>query len=96
MLDICLNGHSTVKEAKMLDSDECPVCEGTGNDPEPCGCTCIAEGRPTGILALCDRSCCSNCQGAGCGGSCPFCGGSGRKSDWVEGNPSYQDLSIRT
>lgn len=78
------------------DDDICPVCLGSGEDVDGCGCSCIGEGKMDVHHNECFKPCCASCGGDGCGGSCPFCGGSGKKSDWKPGNPSYEGYELST
>jgi hypothetical protein len=65
----------------------CPVCHGSGDDPDGCGCQCFTEEQE----ANCDRLKCKFCMCEGCGGSCCYCGGSGKKKDWKPGGPYEYD-----
>lgn len=69
-----------------FDDAACSACGGSGDDPEGCGCLCKTEEDQ----AKCLIPLCISCNCAGCGGSCPWCGGSGKKSGWKEENPSYE------
>lgn len=67
----------------MMKSDICPICHGSGDDPDGCGCQCVTPEEE----AACERLRCVFCNCAGCGGSCCYCGGTGRESDWKPGGP---------
>lgn len=65
---------------------DCPECNGTGDDPDGCGCQCTTPEEE----AACTSMGCIHCNCAGCSGSCDWCGGSGYKNDWEPGNPPYE------
>ncbi len=68
----------------MNEAEACLTCDGSGDDPIHCGCRCLAAGYMDTDVDGCRYpalGCCTNCLGAGCGGSCTSCGGSGKKSD---------------
>ncbi len=74
-----------------MDAEEaCPVCHGSGDDLYGCGCQCRTDEEE----AVCtSRGCCSNCECHGCGGSCCYCGGTGKKKDWQAGGPYDWDYA---
>ncbi len=71
----------------MDNKNDCPVCLGSGEEPNGCGCQCFTEEQ----LAACTRRKCQFCMCEGCGGSCLYCGGSGNKKDWQPGGPYEYD-----
>lgn len=75
----------TLLETKMSENREkkCPICLGTGDDPDGCGCVCTTEEEK----AQCQQSGCHFCSCMGCGGSCCYCGGTGKEKDYIEGCP---------
>ncbi|MBY0538455.1 hypothetical protein K2P47_03605 [Patescibacteria group bacterium] len=70
-----------------MSNEACPVCRGSGSEPDGCGCQCVTEVE----RAVCAYLGCVNCNCAGCGGSCDYCGGTGKKKDWQPGGPYPQD-----
>lgn len=81
----------------MTIGDICPVCKGGGEDPDTCGCRCMAEGLDTdvsGFVCQFPGHGCINCGCDGCGGSCPYCGGTGKAKDWAEGGPYKKDGTL--
>lgn len=77
----------------MSEQGDCPICNGSGDDLIPCNCLCMHEGIPGAehMTHECPYvlACCARCESYGCGGSCPYCGGSGAAKDWRSGGP-YQ------
>ena len=74
-----MTAHQTPGQALRLAADgHCPCCAGTG-DEDGTGNACGGPG-------------CVYCAGAGCGGSCSWCGGTGALNMWRHGNPSYRGV----
>jgi hypothetical protein len=71
----------------MDSKKDCPVCFGSGNDPDGCNCRCFTKAERAVISSVC----CVNVDCQGCGGICCYCGGTGKKKDWKPGGPYPQD-----
>jgi len=77
---------------------DCPICHGTGEDPDGCGCSCMQNGLKTMEP---DFKCqypgfgCINCNCEGCGGSCCYCGGTGEAKNWIDDGPYEKDGTPR-
>lgn len=67
----------------VMSEEVCPICLGSGDDPGGCGCRCSTEEE----TAACTFPGCMYCNCAGCGGTCCYCGGTGKEKDWQEGGP---------
>jgi hypothetical protein len=70
---------------------KCPICLGSGEDPEGCGCRCVTNEEKE----ACAHLGCVSCECAGCGGSCTYCGGTGLEKDWQPGGPYERQQSDR-
>ena len=71
----------------MKDIKDCPVCLGSGNDPDGCKCRCFTTEEQSVISPICPI----NVYCLGCGGLCCYCGGTGKKKDWKPGGPYDYD-----
>lgn len=68
----------------MVIAGICPACKGTGLE-DGTGDACGGDGGD-------DSLACAYCMGEGCGGTCSWCGSTGKFADWKHGNPSYEGM----